>query len=375
MTIGIDVRVLARGTRTGVEEYTINLLLHLFSLAPDIKFKLFNATWKKPKIDRRLLNFDNVVLKDLRLPNRALFATACYLNEPKIDKVLGQINTYFNPHFFPAPVSKGVKKVVTFHDLSFCHYPEFFSLKKRLWQRFLMNAEKEAKTADLIIADSASTKADLINVYGLKEQQIRVVYPGLELANSQKKDKSEIKRKYGLPDDFVLYFGTIEPRKNLIGLIKAFDLVKEEINQPQLKLVLAGARGWLCKKIFEEAKKAKYRNNLVFTGFVKEQDKPLLYSLARLFVYPSFFEGFGFPPLEAMAAGIPTIVSYASSLPEVVGEAAIMIDPYNIDELAWAMKEVLLDERLQKSLKQKGLKRAKEFSWEKCARQVLEILT
>jgi len=181
-----------------------------------------------------------------------------------------------------------------------------------------------------------------------------------------------VRKKYNLPDRFILYFGTIEPRKNIIGLIKAFELLKRK--RP-VNLVIAGAKGWLDKDIFKTANQSKQARDIFFTGFIEEVDKPYLYNLAELFVYPSFFEGFGFPPLEAMACGVPTIVSNVSSLPEVVGRGALMIDPYHIDELAWAMETVLTDNMLKEKLIEKGISQAKKFSWKKCARQTLKVLT
>jgi len=190
--------------------------------------------------------------------------------------------------------------------------------------------------------------------------------------NSGQRSANNIGKKYNLPDKFILYFGTIEPRKNIIGLIRAFELLRKK--QP-IKLVIAGAKGWLYQDIFKAARQSKYRREIIFTGFVEETDKPYLYNLAELFVYPSFFEGFGFPPLEAMACGVPTIVSRTSSLPEAVGQGALMIDPYHTDELAWAMEIVLSNQDLRGRLIQEGIAQAKKFSWPKCARQTLKFLT
>jgi glycosyltransferase involved in cell wall biosynthesis len=389
MAIGIDLRVLARGTRTGVEEYTINLLSHLLPLEPKINYQLFYNAYQKVKLNHPWLSLSNVQLKDFRIPNRLFFATARYLNQPKIDKLLDGIDVYFNPHFFVAPLSNKCKKIITFHDLSFEHYPEFFSWRKRLWQRFLMNTQQEAKQADKIIVVSQSTKEDLVNLYGIDSEKIKVVYSGVggqfrpffrsptpKLFRSWTPRLIELKEKYNLPDKFILYFGTIEPRKNLIGLIKAFELLKDKFQIPdsRFKLVIAGTKGWLYQDIFRAAQESKYKQDIVFTGFVEEADKPVLYNLAQVFVYPSFFEGFGFPPLEAMACGIPTIVSANSSLPEVVGQAALMVDPTNIDELAWAMETTLTNNNLREQLIKKGLEQAQKFSWQRCAQETLRVL-
>ncbi len=387
MNIGIDIRVLARGTRTGVEEYTINLLSELLPLEPKINFKLFYNAYQKVQLSYPWLSLNNVQLKDFRIPNRLFFMAARYAHQPKIDKLLGGFDLYFNPHFFTAPLSVGSKKIITFHDLSFERYPAFFSRRKRLWQRFLMTAQQEAKKADKIIAVSQSTKDDLINLFGLEPGKIKVIYSGVgkqfrpikngdDIPKLTAQSIIKLKKKYNLPDKFVLYFGTIEPRKNLIGLIKAFELLKSQGKRSsQIKLVIAGTNGWLYKDILKTAQESKYSRDIIFTGFIEDKDKPYLYNLAELFVYPSFFEGFGFPPLEAMACGLPTIVSHTSSLPEVVGQGALMIDPYNIDELAWAMEMALTDSNLKERLIKKGIVQAKKFSWSKCARETLKTLT
>lgn len=375
MKIGIDIRVLVRGVRTGVEEYTINLLSHLFLIEPEIQYKLFYNAYRKSKLGFDWSQLANVELKDFKIPNRLFFISARYFNWPKIDRLLGGADAYFNPHFFAAPVSLKCRKIMTVHDLSFEHFPEFFSWRKRLWQKFLMRIKKEAQGADKIIAVSQSTKNDLVNFYGIKEEKVEVIYSGVGEQFRPRQTSSpwsaNIKRKYNLPDDFALYFGTIEPRKNIAGLIKAFEILREK---HKIKLVIAGDKGWLYRDIFKTANESKYRNDIVFTGFIEEEDKPFLYGLAKVFVYPSFFEGFGFPPLEAMAGGIPTIVSNNSSLPEVVGDGALMIDPNNIDEMAWAMEIALTDSGLREHLIEKGTARAKKFSWDSCAKKTLAIL-
>ncbi len=377
--MAIDTRVLTRSTRTGVEEYAINLLSRLLRLGENIEFKLFYNAYKKNKLDYKWVNLPNVKLYEMRIPNRFLFISTKFFDYPKIDKLVGGAENFFNPHFFSAPLSRSCRKAMTFHDLSFEYHPEFFSWRKRIWQKYLMNVEQEAQGAEKIIAVSRSTKEDLMDFYKINPGRIKVIYSGVD-DKFEKKELCEsesegIKKKYRLPQNFILYFGTVEPRKNIVGLISAFQLIKGRIKNKELKLVIAGARGWLYQDIFKAAKNSKYSQDIIFTGFVEPADKVFLYNLASLFVYPSFFEGFGFPPLEAMACGLPVITSNTSSLPEVVGDAALMVDPYNIDELAWAMAEVLAGDDLRRELIARGLARAKMFSWEKCAKETLDFLT
>ncbi len=377
MKIGIDIRVLARGARTGVEEYTINLLSHLLGLDQNIEYSLFYNAWRKVKLNYPWLAYKNVQLNDFKIPNRFLFVSAKYQRRPKLDKLLGGVDLYFNPHFFNAPISRRCRKVVVFHDLSFERHPEYFSWRKRAWQKLLISAQAEAKRADGIIAVSESTKQDLIDLYQINPEKIKVIYSGV---GSQFKpikkipagQLKEIRRKYQLPPRFILYFGTIEPRKNLVNLIKAFEILRQK---HQVKLVLAGIKGWLYSDIFKLARQSRYRDQIIFTGFVQEKDKPYLYNLAELFVYPSFFEGFGFPLLEAMACGRPAVTSHTSSLPEVAGRGGLMVDPYKIDELAMAMGQIISQPDLAAKLSAQGLVQAKKFSWSKSAQATLDFLS
>ena len=405
MTIGIDIRVLAKGTRTGIEEYVLNLLPRLLALDPPdgeagkkIKYKLFYNAFRKIKLDYPWLNLPNVELKESRIPNRFLDFFSQIFKRPTIDKFLGEIDIFFSPHFLPVSLPEGCKRVITFHDLSFCHHHQFFSPSRKLWH-FLTFPKSQARKADKIITDSQSTKEDLVRIYKINPNKIEVIYLGigkdfkpLEINDPRFK---KVMEKYGLSGNFILYFGTIEPRKNLISVIKAFELVKEKFLNPDLetnwkgfegivtgkkkgvfsdlKLVIAGAKGWLYKDIFKAVKNSQHKKDIIFTGLIEDKDKPYLYNLAEVFIYPSFFEGFGFPPLEAMACGVPTIVSNASSLSEVVGDGAIMVNPYNVDELAYAIKKVLEDEDLRENLVKKGLKQAKKFDWDKTAKEVLEV--
>jgi len=379
MTIGIDIRVLARGKRSGVEEYLINLLPHMFELGRDIKFKLFYNSWQKAPLDKNWLELPNVEVSEFRIPNRFLSFCSKYFNYPKVDKMLGGVDVFFSPHFLIVGLSKKCRHIITFHDLSFEYFPEFFSWDKRFWH-FSVNPRAQAKKADKIIAVSESTGDDLIDLYGISEKKVKVIYSGVGdefkpiEKNSQKCD--EIKKKYNLPDKFILYLGTLEPRKNVVGLIKAFELLKnnKDGTHQDVKLVLAGPKGWLYNEIFETAQNSIFSKDIFFTGFIEPQDKVYLYNLAELFVFPSFFEGFGFPPLEAMACGAPVITSNNSSLPEIVVDAGLTIDARNYAELAFAMNEVLSDSDLRGILIARGLAQVQKFSWRKCAEQLLTEL-
>jgi len=395
MIIGIDIRMLARGTRTGIEEYTTNLLANMLSLDKNIKFKLFYNGYQKIKLDYDWLKFPNVELRQYRIPNRFLDASLYFFDYPKIDKLLKEVDVFFSPHIFLSSVSKKCKSVMTFHDLSFEKYPEFYSASKNYWH-FSMNPKKQARKADKIIAVSESTKNDLVGLYNINPEKIKVIYSGVNLVSSIQypiSSISKIKKKYNLPEKYILYLGTLEPRKNIIGLIKAFEIFKKNPPRPLcqrgstsplsqkgvrgisgIQLVIAGSKGWLYRDIFKTVKNSSVKNDIIFTGFIDDEDKSILYSQAELFVYPSFYEGFGFPPLEAMACGTPVITSNFSSLPEAVGDAALTINPYNLDELCRAMEMVLNDDKLKDTLIKRGFEQTKKFSWQKCARESLDFI-
>ena len=403
MKIAIDIRPLLEEKHTGVQEYLTGLLGQFLKLDRKNEYIFFYSVQKKIKNQKSKIKniiqsmssrtIEDSKIKHIQIPNKFLNISLKFFNRPYLDKLVGGVDVFFTPNMNFVPVSKNCRKVITFHDLSFERHPDFFSLKRRLWHKFI-NPKKQAKTANAIIAVSQSTKDDLVELYKIQPEKIKVIYSGINKQSQKPKAESRnykskiksIQNKYHLPEKFILYLGTIEPRKNIVGLIKAFELLKSNFpkNLPnplykkgnnKYKLVIAGPKGWLYKDVFDSMRKSKYKKDIIFTGFIDQKDKQYFYELAELFVYPSFYEGFGFPPLEAMAQGAPAITSNISSLPEAIGDAAIMIDPYNINEIAQAMEMVLTDEALREKLKEKGIKQVEKFSWQKCARETLEILT
>lgn len=381
MKIAIDLRSLSEGRRSGVEEYILNVVSYLLYIDPHNAYVLFKSGVKDWQFTRELARYQNnsAIEKRLKIPNRILNLSLKIFREPLLDAVSGKPDIFFMPNINIGPLSSRGKKIITFHDLSYEVYPEYFSLKRRLWHTFI-NPKKQAWEAHKIIAISESTKNDLINIYRIPSEKIKVVYSGINQKfqpifwNDLRLKK--VKEKYKLPDRFILYLGTIEPRKNIVGLIKAFELLKEDKKETEdLRLAIAGIKGWLYDEIIETAKMSLYRKDIFFTGFIDDEDKLFVYNLAEVFIYPSFYEGFGFPPLEAMACGIPTITSNVSSLPEAVGNGAIMVDPYNIDEIAESIQLCVSDKELRNTLREKGLAQARKFSWIKTAKQILDLIT
>jgi len=384
MKIGIDVRCLAEGRMTGVEEYTQQLLENLFQLDKENEYVLFFNSFKPAKADFSWLEkYPGVKLKKFRFPNKLLNFCFWYLGFPKIDKIIGGADIVFLPNITFGSVSAKTKLVVTIHDLSFERFPENFSLKRRLWHSFI-NPKKICRRAQKIIAVSESTKNDLETLYGINPQKIKVIPSGISenFLPISRNDRQliEVKERYKLPYKFTLFLGTIEPRKNIAALIRAFDGLKNYAaakNDEQLarfKLVIAGQSGWLGEKINREIEKAKYKKDILAINFIPAEDKPYLINLASLFVYPSIFEGFGFPPLEAMKCGVPVVASNNSSLPEVVGNGGIMVNFDKPDEIEKAMRQILENPRLSEKFKESGLKKSSEFSWENTATKFLDTI-
>lgn len=375
MIIGIDIRVLGSNMRSGVEEYTENLLAHLLELNRDIKFKLFYSSFRNDLKKYEWMKLPNVEVFNFKLPNKLLFVLSRLFNRPYIDKLIGGADVFLSPHFLLAPLSHDCKRVTTFHDLSCVRFKEFFSWRRNLWHKFQIQFRDHA-VSDKIIAVSQSTKKDLIEKYDFPSNKIKVIYSGVfeMMAHPQAEELELFRKQNSLPDNFILFLGKLEPRKNIAGLIRAFNLLKDSGVFENLYLVIVGSPGWLYQNIFLEAEHSLYKDKIIFKNHIKDEDRKFYYSLASVFVYPSFFEGFGFPPLEAMACGTPVITSFNSSLPEVVGDGGILVDPNSLVDISQAMRSILNDSNLKNSLIHKGFLRVKIFTWDRCAKETLEYL-
>jgi len=276
--------------------------------------------------------------------------------------------------------------VLTVHDLIFLLFPEYhLPLNRWFLNRFM---PLFIRRADAIIAISQCTKDDLIRHYGVPSEKVTVIYEGVDSRFHPVTDPDvlgRVRARYGLPEHYILYVGTIEPRKNLTALLEAFVALRKQASNRQpatsnqrleagsWKLVIAGKRGWLYEGFFRRLRELGLEGEVILLGFVPDEDLPALYSAAELFVFPSLYEGFGLPVLEAMACGTPVIASNASSLPEVVGEAGILIDPHDVGGLVKAMGRVLMDGGKRREMREKGLQQAARFSWERTAAMTLGV--
>jgi glycosyltransferase involved in cell wall biosynthesis len=276
-----------------------------------------------------------------------------------------------SPDFIP-PMRRNCRSVITIHDLAFLLYPHFLTRESA---RYYGQIDEAVRSTDHIIAVSQSTKQDVIRLLGVPERKISVIH---EAANKiyrpvdRQLARRHVAESYGIDCDFLLFVSTIEPRKNLPTLLQAYRKLRDGYKRKEM-LVLAGARGWLAEDVFATVEELELGSEVRFLGPVPSETLLYLYNAALLLVHPSFYEGFGLPPLEAMACGTPVVVSNVSSLPEVVGDAAMLIDPNDVDELTVVMRQVLTSESKRECMIAKGLKRAANFSWQRAARETLAV--
>lgn len=350
MKIGIDISQIVYGT--GVSVYTQNLIENLHKIDKKNEYLLFGGSLRQKeklkKFGAKVFSFPPT-LADFVWNRLHLFP---------IENFLGAIDVLHSSDWTQPPTKAA--KVTTIHDFGFLKYPEVAHPKiKAVMERRFKWIKKEV---DLIIAVSQATKKDIMEILNIPEEKIRVIYEAVSEDVNQVKDQKiieKVKKKYGLKGNYLLSVATLEPRKNLKRIIQAFALLKTK----NLKLVVAGKQGWGDFKNLSST-------NVIFTGYVSHEDKQALYSGATCFVFPSLYEGFGLPILEAMKCGCPVVTSNISSMPEVAGKAGILVDPLNVKNIAEGINQAIKD---KKELINKGFEQVKKFSWEKTARETLKI--
>lgn len=346
MNILIDIRPLLDKPFTGVAQYTLNFLEDLFEKDNENNYFLFYNSFKVKNSDLPSFNYPNVKIVDFHWPNKIFNFFLCFFKWPKIDKLvekkIGQeIDEIFLPNFNFYAFSKNKKIILVVHDLSFEIYPHFFNLKQRLWHK-LIQPKKFSQRATKIITHSENTKNDLIKFYKIDPTKIEVRKPPISKSFKQPITKNElirVKDKYKLSDNFILYLGKLEPRKNLKTLIYAFSYILDSKHFSDYNLVIAGS-GRQILELKKLAKKLKVGGQIKFLGYVQEEDKKALYHLAKVFVFPSFYEGYGYPVVEALSCQLPVIISSTSSLTEIESDKIIFINPYELSDLIKAIKNL-----------------------------------
>lgn len=362
MRIAFDGTTLRPG-RTGVGYYTEHLLHQLAAQGPDDD--LIVVSNRPVDTTRPLPAHVRVAASPWRAP-RMIWMQAL---APRLLRKLQPDVVHFTNGMMP--LACGASTVVTIHDMSLTLYPRYHPPRRVLLNRPLVDLA--ARRATAIITVSQSAKSDIVRLYGLPPERVHVVYEAAAPSFRPIDDRrhlERVRRQYGLADRFILYVGTIEPRKNLPKLIEGF--AKRRGDLPH-QLVCVGPYGWLCRDIEERLERLQVEDAIRFTGYVPFADLPALYNLAEMFVFPSLYEGFGLPVIEAMACGTPVITGRVPALSEVAGGASEQVDPLDADALGAAMVRLAHNRTRRDQLSDLGLWRARSFTWERAARETLEV--
>lgn len=368
MNIGIISWFIDR-QRTGIDTYTYSLIENLIKIGKVNNLYLIH--YKKYQDEVYIKTHDVIIPK---IPFKLINVLGLPYVIGKINADILHVPSHWHTQIMPFFLNQKVKKILTIHDLTPLLYPETHTKQTVfLWNSTLKLIKNKI---NMIIADSQNTKNDCIKYLNIPEEKIKVIYLAsdeiYQLINNKQEIRKELYKKYKyIGSPFILYVGTLEKRKNIPVLIKAFYKLKKM--KMTHKLIIVGKKGWKYDDIFKTIEALNLQKDVIFTGYVPKEDLVKFYNLADVFVYPSLYEGFGLPPLEAMACGCPVITSNTSSLPEVVGDAGIMVNPYDVEGLVKAMYEVLTNESLRKELSRKSLQRAKLFSWRKTAEETWKV--
>lgn len=365
MHIGIDAHAI--GARQGGNEtYIRNLLTALAALDQKNRYTLyFSAAAAAAAWRSRFANFAVQLLPPPTPLVRVPVALAYELRRRPVDVLHVQ---YTAPPFCRAPV------VTTIHDLAFEHLPETFTRRGKTQLR--LTVRRTARRAAHILTVSEFSRQDISRTYRLSPDKITVTHNGCEVQFTPvgtEHEATTIKQKFGITKDYLLAVGSLQPRKNLLRLLRAYARVRAEQPDFRLQLVLVGRQLWLYQEILRAIKQQQFAADVIVTNYVADEDLPALYRSAAALVYPSLFEGFGLPPLEAMACGTPVVTSNTSSLPEVVGPAALLVDPYDEAALAQALWQIARDEALRARLRTAGLVQAQQFTWQAAAAKTLAV--
>lgn len=363
MRIGIDASRASAAQRTGTENYALFLIRALLELDRTNQYLLYCNQSPQPDL---FPTQPNATLRALPFPRLWTHLRLSWEMATRPPDVL----------FVPAhvlPIVHPRRSVVTVHDLGYLYYPQAHTRGARWYLDW--STRYSARTATHLIADSQATRRDLLTHCGVAQDKVSVVYPGCNPEFAPVRDAAQlstVRERYQLPESYVIYIGTLQPRKNLRTLILALAALGGE--HASTHLVIAGKQGWLYEPLFAQVRGLALAERVHFIGYAPQEDLPALLSAAQAFVLPSLYEGFGLPLLEAMACGTPVICSNVSSLPEVAGDAAILVDPRDTAQWVQALQRVLEDAGLRSALIERGLQQVQRFSWARCARETLAIL-
>lgn len=352
--------------KAGMDHYLHQVLLAMKRMAPEHRYILIDHRRQKTPFKE---NFEQVILDLPRSPGRV-----SRWNLQIVPRVLSQFDLVFSPGLYgPVRIPQGVNSVMVVHDLTRYLFPHFFPLNPMQKVLDLWAYPAMLRRYDHLITVSEATRKDLMARFKVPVEKVTVAYHGandtFEPLNAQAVEES-LFRSYKIKRPFILFLGTLEPRKNIPALLKAFAGIRNQIPHD---LVLVGQRGWKWDPIFKEIERLDLHSRVRWTGYVSDADRVIFYNAADFMVFPSWYEGFGMPLLEAMQCGCPVITSRVSAMPEVVGEAGILIDPGRVEDLQRAMLRLIHEPGLAEQMRKAGFEQAKQFSWEKSAQITLEV--
>ncbi|MDX9970303.1 MAG: glycosyltransferase family 1 protein [Candidatus Gracilibacteria bacterium] len=361
MKIAIDIRS-AEGKKAGKGFYTYHLCRNILKFDLETEFILYGenpdtSEWKSPNVKVKKIS-----ARGIKWHIKTFF-----------DLIKEKPDIFFAPTslIIPAFLPKTIKTIVTVHDLVSILFPSTHLKKAVYIEKLLLG--RVVRRAKKVCAVSENTKKDILNTFNTEEKKISVVYCGVSDKYKRLSDAEieSLKKAEIAPEKFFLSVSTIEPRKNYVNLVRAFSFFLK--TNPDFKLIIVGQKGWQFEEVFREVTRLKISDKIIFPDYIPENGLLNLYNLATAFVFPSFYEGFGIPPLEAMSCGCPVIASNKSSIPEVVGDAGLLVDPKSPEDIAEKMKNIADNETLRKELREKGFSRISAFNWEDSAKKMISI--
>lgn len=363
MRVGIDAR-LNYHQPAGISRYTTHLIEELAQLDRETAYTIFQHRKQR----NPLANAPNFQRRTLFTPVHRRVEQLMLAAELSFHS----LDLLHSTDFIP-PLYSSIPSVITVHDLAFLHWPHFLT---ETHAAYYSQIDRAVRHAQHIIVPSESTKSDVVGQLGASPKKISVIHEAaapIYRPLDKAKCRAAMQAKYGIPEKYIFFVSTIEPRKNIGGLLDAFHHLRKYYNVEDTGLVLAGKPGWLYEEVYRKVEQLDLEQSTFFVGRVPEEDLHQLFVGSGCHVHPAFYEGFGLSPLEAMACGTPTIVSNTSSMPEVIGDAGLIVDPSDREEIAVAIHRLLTDDDLHQELCQKGLQRASVFSWSRAAAETLEV--
>ncbi len=369
MHVGLNAHLLSLSSgyrAAGINSYIYNLLRCLPDAGKEHRYTVFLADQEAQQA------FPKMKTKITSLPTVNPLVRVFWEQAVQPVQLLREGIDLLHSLAFVQPIFLPCEGIITIYDLSFILFPQRIHPLRRLYLRW--GTQYSARKAQGIIAISGSTGQDITRLLGVPETKVYVVPCGVDEGFQPIDDKrvlDEFRKRQHLPAQMILFVGTVEPRKNLVTLLKGYALLRKHILPPSL--VIAGAKGWHHQEVFSAVEELGLQGHVIFPGYIPQEELPLWYNAAEFFVYPSLYEGFGLPPLEAMSCGTPVITSNTSSFPEVVGDAGILVNPNSAQDIAEAMQRLLSHDSLRADMRRKGLDRSKEFSWQRAAQETVKV--